>query len=402
VFTQAGFVGEQGGSAMSRYDTGFRGRAFTIIELLVVVSIVALLVSLFAPAITQARDQASVATSRSNLRTLATAHATYAADWNDRQFTLIVDSISDWGSSAVDAFTKYNMSLGDGVDGKPLSHAAIKVGWGYLDPPDGQYGFWQYPMNSSHAGNYILPQPIVFNDKYFGAFRFWNCSQFNQYVSGRFYDPVFYARKDTVVWQTVAPAWEDPGDFSFAPIIESMELAGDVPAWPSYCMSPAAMFNPQVMSHDDPADDTANGWRDPWSFGAGFRSPALSQAAYPSLKTQMIEHNWLQNVRSSCNPAFLPGTYEGCEPYYFNHAIESRPNTLFYDGHVGAVEVREAMAADSRMRAQTRQPDWGLWSMDTYFGADGYMIDRGYDQAVTSFHILTTDGIRGRDVNRVE
>jgi hypothetical protein len=30
-------------------------------------------------------------------------------------------------------------------------------------------------------------------------------------------------------------------------------------------------------------------------------------------------------------------------------------------------------------------------------GQQGYFIDLGYDFANTSFHILTTDGIRGRD-----
>ena len=44
------------------------------------------------------------------------------------------------------------------------------------------------------------------------------------------------------------------------------------------------------------------------------------------------------------------------------------------------------------------QAGYGLWSRDTYLGEDGYFIDYGYDQAATSFHILTTDGIRGRDV----
>ena len=45
----------------------------------------------------------------------------------------------------------------------------------------------------------------------------------------------------------------------------------------------------------------------------------------------------------------------------------------------------------------TVQSGHGLWSRDTPFGADGYFIDDGYDFAATSFHILTTDGIRGRD-----
>ena len=130
----------------------------------------------------------------------------------------------------------------------------------------------------------------------------------------------------------------------------------------------------------------------------GFRSPAMSQALYPNLKTHMLEHHWLQNVRTECNPGFEPGTYGGCEPYYFNHARESTPVTLFYDGHIASVGIRRAMQPDARMRNQTNQQNWGLWSKDTQLGDDGYLIEYGYDQAATSFHILTTDGIRGRDV----
>ena len=131
---------------------------------------------------------------------------------------------------------------------------------------------------------------------------------------------------------------------------------------------------------------------------AGWRSPAHSQCLYPSLKTHMLEHHWLQNAQGDCNPVFDVGTYAECEPYYFNHAWESSPMTLFYDGHVEGVGVRKAMRADGRVRAQTGHDNWGLWSKDTTFGEDGYLIDAGYDQAETSFHILTTDGIRGRDV----
>ncbi len=113
----------------------------------------------------------------------------------------------------------------------------------------------------------------------------------------------------------------------------------------------------------------------------------------------MLEHHWLQGVLAECNATFTPnGTYGGCEPYYFNHAWESSPVTLFYDGHVENVGTRNTMRADGRMRVQTDNPDWGLWSKDTYWADNGYFIDAGYDQAATSFHILTTDGIRGRDI----
>ena len=72
--------------------------------------------------------------------------------------------------------------------------------------------------------------------------------------------------------------------------------------------------------------------------------------------------------------------------------------TLFYDGHVEGIGVRNTMRADGRMRVQTGNDNWGLWSKDTDFGPEGYLVSAGYDYAETSFHILTTDGIQGRDI----
>ena len=59
--------------------------------------------------------------------------------------------------------------------------------------------------------------------------------------------------------------------------------------------------------------------------------------------------------------------------------------------------VREAEAADARIRRQAGWSQHGVWSRDTPLGADGYFIELGYDFSNTSFHVLTTDGILGRD-----
>ncbi len=52
------------------------------------------------------------------------------------------------------------------------------------------------------------------------------------------------------------------------------------------------------------------------------------------------------------------------------------------------------MRSEARVFAQTDTP---LWSRDTPFGHDGYFIGSAFDFAETSYHILTVDGIRGRD-----
>jgi prepilin-type N-terminal cleavage/methylation domain-containing protein len=87
-------------------------KGFTIIELLVVVSIIALLVGILLPAVGKARDQAKVSISLANLRNIGTAHASYGAAWNDRQYTAVVDTIASYGVglSAFDTYAEMNGS----------------------------------------------------------------------------------------------------------------------------------------------------------------------------------------------------------------------------------------------------------------------------------------------------
>ena len=71
---------------------------------------------------------------------------------------------------------------------------------------------------------------------------------------------------------------------------------------------------------------------------------------------------------------------------------------------VAAFSVGDAIRVDladpdGRVRQQTGLEEWGLWSKDCAdWNEDGYLIEYSYDRAATSFHILTTDGIRGRDI----
>ncbi len=379
--------------------------AFTIIELLVVVSIIALLIGILLPAISKARDQARMTMSQVNLKNLAVAHGNYSAEWNDRQFTLCNDSLATYGANPGAAYVGFKTATG-------TDHPPVLLGWhpdpGGVGHDSGGNRLWGYWMD--HGGNHGMCDPIVFDGPpshavFFGSFRIPNAKQFNQYVDGRFYGPTWYAPKDTTVVDFVSVAIDSPGEFY--PFLEG---DGGHVGWSSYCLSPAAMFGPDVMKHPDPEGDSE--WEGPYGPPGGLRSPAFSQALFPALKTHMLEHNWVQQRRTECNPNFVGGTYGGCEPFYFNHAWESVPVALFYDGHIEGVGVREAIAADSRMCAQTGtdvdSPDaWGLWLRNTSFGGSGatggptggYFMDTSYDNlSFTSFHILTTDGIRGRDI----
>jgi type II secretory pathway pseudopilin PulG len=367
-------------------------RAFTVIELLVVVSIIALLVGILLPAIGKAREQAQLTRSQANIKQLGTAAATYSAEWNDRQLTYVNDNLPKWGTDGAAAVTRFG--------GTAAAAGNLAAGTGYDHPPVilgyGQGGIWGFFMGPAFgtAGNWVTIVPIDFASK-FGAFRLPNGRQFSQYLNGRFYDPIFYAPKDTAVIGSVEQ-WFDHAD-EYVPT----SLTGGQ-KWSSYCFSPAAMYSPDVFSLNKA---TNKYYLDPWTIQSGMRSPSMSQAQFGGLKTHIIEHNWLQQRKKVCNPTIAGGNYDGCEPFYYNASWDSSPVALFYDGHIGQVGVREATDANSRINVQNGGGNKGLWSVDTPLGggyadysSGGYFMDNGLDWSATSFHILTIDGIKGRDV----
>jgi prepilin-type N-terminal cleavage/methylation domain-containing protein len=357
---------------------GLGVRGFTIIEVLVVISIIALLVSILLPAVGQARDHAKVSESRSNLRQLGVALHTYSADWQDSQYTAARETLGAYGS-----MSNYNYTVYGGGGGLNI-HPPILAGW------DAEGNLWGWWMSYSLAHPFVAPMNFSGPAVYYGWFRCPNVKPIHDYLSGRFFDPIYYAPKDRLSLAKLEHCLEDPGEF--APYCYSNAQAGDsTTIWSTYCFSPASLWSAQVLRNPD-----AGGFQDPWSVPSSFRTPSMSQLKYPTLKTHMLEHPWLQNVEVSCNPVFDPAyTDLDCEPYYFNHALTSQPVTLFYDLHVQLVGAHEAMLADRR---HEQQVGYGLWSRDTPLGADGYMIELGYDFAATSFHTLTTDGCLGRDI----
>ena len=62
-------------------------RGFTLVELMVVISIIALLVGILLPAISRARDNAKIGQSKSNIRNIKTAHDMYSNDHKGLMWT---------------------------------------------------------------------------------------------------------------------------------------------------------------------------------------------------------------------------------------------------------------------------------------------------------------------------
>jgi prepilin-type N-terminal cleavage/methylation domain-containing protein len=369
-----------------------RSKGFTIIELLVVISIIALLISILLPAIGKARDNAQIGVSKSNLRQIGVAMMTYAADWADRQVTYVRDNLGMYGGDVTVYSDHIYGSGASGVD----AHPPMIVGWAW---ENGRYtGPWGVFVDTANVAGF---QPLNFPGSPLGggnvAGHGWyrhgiQRKPLHDYLNGRFHDPIYYAPKDRTILDRVEGCFEVPGEYALG---EDMGGLGpkDCRYWinyTSYCMSPAGLFGPQVFSDNGQGEY----WTPPWTLPTGYTVPSFGHARYASLKTNLVEFRWLQNTKVPCNYAF-----SGCEPYWFNHSYRSMPVTLFYDGSVRLTSVMEAMSSDRRAEYQSGV---GLWSRDTTFGDDGFFISDGYDFAATSYHILTIDGIRGRDITGAE
>ncbi len=366
------------------------------------------LLALIVPAVAAGRDASRLGASLDNLRELGTAHAAYAADWNDRQWTAVVDTITAWGDDARDGFLEYANFLED----FDLQHPPVTLGRGALGPgqPAALFAYRHSPAGSFNVANARLTEPIVLNgpnasiNRFLGSFRFANDARLTPYLGGRFYDPVFYAPADEVVGAVVEPLFDDPAEYVRVPTPPGVS---GLPYFASYVLSPAAMFDPAVMAaRRNGPGGPEGGWTDPWSLDTGLRSPAVSQARHPGLKTRMLEHHWLQPPPPTpCLEGFRLPNYpaeelgiDGCEPPYFNHGLASAPATLFFDGSTRLLPNAEALVADEILQRAAGGAGYdGTWSRSTPLSKDGYYNELALEPLGLSHHVLTADGILGRD-----
>jgi len=342
-------------------------RGFTLIELLVVIAIIALLIGILLPAIGKARDSARVAISMSNLRNFGAAHNTYSSEWNGRQWTTCPDDLSQIVGGAYPG------------SGNQLGNEYAQ--YAPLVPPV-PLGF---DRNGNHwafaSGNFIVPMWWPGNCS-LGSFRTFHSKPFNQYCNNKFFDPIFWAPKDYTINELIFQWSESPS-----------EWPGEIPIPPlypyksTYCTSVAAQVSPEV--YRDPLD---GGSRTALSLAAGHRSPSMSQARTPDQKTHMLEHYWLQQNPSES----IPGT--AGVPWFFNMGPDSTPATLFYDGHVRMMSVREAKQSSDIVFQQTGKlldaDDAGCFGSQGYFEYSAYNGDRA---SINSYHVFTAGGITGKD-----
>lgn len=345
-----------------------RRRGATLTDVLVTTLVVVMLLAIAAPSLTKVNRDAGQMQSASNLMTLASAHAMYSADWDDRQVTWVPDELGTFGGSP----QLYFASLGVCPSPMVLGFSANGGQWGYWLPCSLGTGNWS---------SFVVCPPNAWNLSGNGSFRLCNAANFNTYIDGRFYSPVHYSPNDTVPWYKASAAFDLPDQFIVAP----GPLSNIVHS--TYALSPAAMWSPKV--HESGPGGTAK-WLNPNALPDGYASPPVSAALHPDLKTRMIEHNWTIGAPGPTNPDF-----GGQVPYFFNHGLDASPLTLFFDGHVQPLSNAQVVADD--LAVQWGGKPAGLWNRVTPFGNAGYYGNQSYDGVLVSHHMFTVEGILGRD-----
>ena len=378
----------------------FSRRAFTIIELLVVVSIISLLIAILLPAIGKAKDGALITQSLGNLNNMSKANFAYAADWSDRHFTAIPDDAGQVQGSCANYVATVacpsqqllGFDTGGGLWGYWVAGALCPQGVG-------QCGNWQVllPMVWSAPGGGGPGNATNPYTNSFGAHEMLNTKSFNSYVNGRFYDKVYFAPKDRIGLQSCDYGIQNEGEYTSNP------TSAQQITFPTYFWSPANMIPP--TAHASNARDCPNAGKQNLLGPGGYRSPLMGMAVFPDQKTLVIEKLWLQNKQGP----ELNGNFATPRNWLFNEGYNSSPACLFLDGHVQLCGMNTAINDDKRASVQNAPNTGmctngkGLWHRATPCGANGwYTTGAGYDPLVdmkpTSFHMLTTDGILGRDI----
>jgi prepilin-type N-terminal cleavage/methylation domain-containing protein len=415
---------------------------FTLVELMVVVSIIALLIGLVLPAVSSARAAAQLNTSKQNAKQIHMGAASYETKYT-KLWTGVPDNLSeyDWnvmqGGGApspmftrnVTAATALNRWVGITAGSTGYVDQSLGVNWG-----EGGENFsfsWAgsgciemivpycyHPSDSGPGASDVKTASSSLENRSLGTFRFPNTYQMSRELGGPS-AKMYYAPKDTAMteilrknecFDQVKDMCDVTDDIHWAGNPNLLGIGGDgklggLPS--SYCMSPVNMMSPKVYSN--------SGFKDPMTFARGFRHPTFGMAKYSNLKTFLCEHHMLQNNSWDCAPppmfeglAMDPMDpdglhYNGCAPYLFNAHYDSEPVVAMMDGSTGVMAMHKTRQGD----AETSSIG-GLWFRDSPNGPAAYHLDHGrwtggggeWDPgsiSTSGAHTHTTNGIYGRD-----
>jgi prepilin-type N-terminal cleavage/methylation domain-containing protein len=421
---------------------------FTLVELMVVVSIIALLVGLILPAVQSARNSAMVNESKVNVREIHRLNKTYENDYN-KLWNGCPDNLSSFDFNILAPSGAPNPAFANGRTAIQTLQKWIEVtasNTGYLDQSIGiswgegsDNGAWSFSWGGSGVPELILPMSwhsghpnnpghdvltpgsgSELADQGLGTHRFPNSFQMSKAVGGP-NAGMFYAPKDSAMieimrkngcLQNTGDACDISEDFLWSGNSGALNVGGDgrlsgLPS--SYSFSPPGMMSSKVY---DPS-----GWKDPMSFATGFRQQRMGMAKFSSLKSFLSEHNMLQNNSFHCAPApHFEGTYmdphdregfhfNGCAPFIMNAHYDSSPVMAMMDGSTRTVSIHQAKQDDALAGGGSNN---GLWHRQSPTGVSGYLLEEGRwksgggqdsDGANScGVHFTTLGGNKGRDV----
>ena len=389
-----------------------KATGFTIVELLVVISIIALLVGILVPAVQKARDSAKTTQSKSNIHQVMIALVNKQADDSDRHFSPAPDNLSRMvDEPGLDNEDDIETAISNAGGGDVLG---IELGLttgaqvAYISGADGVAPFcFGEGLTQSSSGK-----------PGYGAWRYPNAGQIAAYMNNAPLHPTFFAPKDTIPLAALEGC--DSTSSSYCASHAAHDRWGIPYFWESnmlgapssYCISPAMMYDPAVYQWDMLQGKLP---MDPMNLPRGFKPPSTSQAKYPSQKTWLMEHNWLQNVdNNECGinwggTWFMQsyGSWDGCEPEHFNAGRSSEPVTVMGDGSTITLQMARAERDSDFVESGDNYNNQGLGLYDhpgngTTMGggnarAGGYYAGYSTDWVHFVGHVFTMDGIRGRD-----
>jgi len=409
-----------------------RLRAFTLVELLVVISIIALLVGILLPAINKARDNAQVGQAKSNIRNIHTASTMYGNDNGGKQWTGAPENLSSgpdgsWtGLSAAAALGQWEQRYHITQTGGAGTKATIFPGIAPCEDDGGTHYYWPVVDN---VVPYVFDSGLTQGEAglaRYGAWRHPNSRQTAHYMDDQCYNKVFWSPKDRVITRELQQCWDDDGTMCATTFVDNggggYEL--DIPMLlqpSSYSFSPVNMMNCYVWEMPDEGGDPQDYFHDPMSFAAGFRAPTMGQCKNSGLKTFLMETHWLQNRTTgdcganwaSSNVSYhVPAgdgndntwSYDGCYPDYFNASWRSSPVACMVDGSTKNLSVEIAEKHDyvvAGQRGSTNDPGSynGLWHRGGPNGEFGFFVECRSDWAQWSGHTHTAGGLcEGRDL----
>jgi prepilin-type N-terminal cleavage/methylation domain-containing protein len=162
---------------MPKRSAAAAGRAFTLVELLVVIGIIALLIAILLPSLNRARKQARTVQCASNLRQLGQAYQIYVTSFRNKGFPYYLNYDMFW-------MTIMKPYHGDNGPVRVCPEATeLSKGWGttnsswgptgsgFINDHYGSYGIngWLYQVNSDGTGG-----GGGFNDPGYNAAHFWH------------------------------------------------------------------------------------------------------------------------------------------------------------------------------------------------------------------------------------